>query len=136
MRLPVICGGTFTALTPMILIAHEYGMPAVYGSMLLGGVIGIPLAWAFAGLLRYFPPLVTGGAVLTVVGGLSLIGVAGGGLIVGQDTQAADYASPGNIGLAVLVIAIAVTLLCLGRGIWRQLAVLLALMIGTAVALP
>ena len=132
-RLPVICGGTFTALTPMILIAHEYGMPAVYGSMLLGGVIGIPLAWAFAGLLRYFPPLVTG-AVLTVVG-LSLIGVAGG-LIVGQDTQAADYASPGNIGLAVLVIAIAVTLLCLGRGIWRQLAVLLALMIGTAVALP
>ncbi|MGW0039951.1 uracil-xanthine permease family protein [Gordonia sp. NPDC003376] len=132
-RLPIICGGTFASLTPMILIAHEYGMPAVYGSMLIGGIIGIPLAWLFAGLLKFFPPLVTG-AVLTVVG-LSLIGVAGG-LIVGSDPAAADYASPGNIGLAVLIIAIAVGILCLGRGMWRQLGVLLALVVGTAIAIP
>lgn len=132
-RLPVICGGTFTALTPMILIAHEYGMPAVYGSMILGGIIGVPLAWAFARLLRFFPALVTG-AVLTVVG-LSLIGVAGN-LIVGDDSKATDYASPGKISLAVVVIVIAVAVLCLGRGMWRQLAILIALIAGTAIALP
>jgi len=131
-RLPIVCGGTFSALTPMILIAHEYGMPAVYGSMLVGSIIGIPLAIAFAGLLRFFPPLVTG-AVLTVVG-LSLIGVSGG-LIVGDDTESPDYGSPSNIGLAFLIIAIAVAILCLGRGIWSQLGVLLALVIGTVIAI-
>ncbi|WP_255025014.1 uracil-xanthine permease family protein [Rhodococcus sp. GA1] len=132
-RLPIICGGSFSALAPMILIAHQYGMPAVYGSMLVGGLIGIPLAWLFSGFLRYFPPLVTG-SVLTVVG-MSLIGVAGG-LIVGQDATASSFASPTNIGLAALVILVAVAVLCLGRGLWRQLGVLIALVIGVALSIP
>ncbi|MBH5144303.1 MULTISPECIES: uracil-xanthine permease family protein [Rhodococcus] len=132
-RLPIICGGSFSALAPMILIAHQYGMPAVYGSMLVGGLIGIPLAWLFSGFLRFFPPLVTG-AVLTVVG-LSLIGVAGG-LIVGQDSTATDFASPTNIGFAALIILIAVAVLCLGRGLWRQLGVLIALVIGVVISIP
>lgn len=79
-RLPIVCGATFAGLTPMILIAQEYGLQAVYGSMLVGGVVGIALAVPFAKIVRYFPPLVTG-VVLTVIG-ISLIGVAGG-LIVG-----------------------------------------------------
>src|SRR5689334_15115169 len=80
-RLPLITGATFVAMSPMILIAKEYGLQAVYGSMLVGGLIGIALAWPFASIVRFFPPLVSG-TVLTVVG-ISLIGVAGG-LIVGS----------------------------------------------------
>ncbi|WP_372343500.1 hypothetical protein [Streptomyces sp. KL116D] len=34
MRMPVMAGAAFTAVTPMILIAGEYGIQAVYGSML------------------------------------------------------------------------------------------------------
>ncbi|WP_067544433.1 solute carrier family 23 protein [Nocardia crassostreae] len=74
-KLPIITGATFVAMSPMILIAKEYGLPAVYGSMLLGGLLGLALAWPFAMIVRFFPPLVTG-TVLTVVG-ISLIGVAG-----------------------------------------------------------
>ena len=33
-RLPVVAGATFTAVTPMILIAGQCGVQAVYGSML------------------------------------------------------------------------------------------------------
>ena len=79
-RLPIVCGATFAGLTPMILIAKEYGLQAVYGSMLIGGIVGLALAWPFARIIRFFPPLVTG-AVLTVVG-ISLIGVAGGLIVV------------------------------------------------------
>ncbi|WP_064255885.1 nucleobase:cation symporter-2 family protein [Rhodococcus sp. D-6] len=132
-RLPIVCGATFAGLTPMILIAQEYGLQAVYGSMLIGGIVGLALAWPFARIIRFFPPLVTG-AVLTVVG-ISLIGVAGG-LIVGTDPSSPTFASPTNIALAVLVIGVAVAFLCLGRGIWAQLGVLIALAVGTVVAVP
>lgn len=113
-RLPIVCGATFAGLTPMILIAKEYGLQAVYGSMLAGGLVGLALAVPFARLIRFFPPLVTGGVVLTVVG-ISLIGVAAG-LIVGNDPTADTFADPGNIMLAGVVVLVAIAFLCLGRG--------------------
>ncbi|WP_405491177.1 uracil-xanthine permease family protein [Nocardia sp. NBC_00511] len=132
-RLPIVTGATFVAMGPMMLIAKQYGLQAVYGSMLLGGVIGIALAWPFASLVRFFPPLVTG-TVLTVVG-ISLIGVAGG-LIVGNDSKAATFAMPSHIGLAAAVLAIAVLCTVLGRGVWSQLGVLIALIAGIVIAIP
>lgn len=132
-RLPIVCGATFVGLNPMILIAKEYGLEAVYGSMLIGGVVGVALAWPFARVVRFFPPLVTG-TVLTVVG-ISLIGVAGG-LIIGNDPTAEGFGAPSNIGLAAVVVLIAVVFVCLGRGVWSQLGVLIALGVGIAIAIP
>ncbi|MBF6182808.1 uracil-xanthine permease family protein [Nocardia otitidiscaviarum] len=132
-RLPIICGATFVAMSPMILIAKEYGLPAVYGSMLIGGLIGLALAWPFAMIVRFFPPLVTG-TVLTVVG-ISLIGVAGG-LIVGTDPGDAAFGDPARIGLAAVVLVIALVFTCLGRGVWSQLGILIALAVGVLMAVP
>ncbi|MFD3510605.1 uracil-xanthine permease family protein [Nocardia sp. NPDC058666] len=132
-RLPIVCGATFVGLNPMILIAKEYGLDAVYGSMLIGGVVGVALAWPFARVVRFFPPLVTG-TVLTVVG-VSLIGVAGG-LIIGTNPKSPSFASPSNIALAAVVVLIAVGFVCLGRGVFSQLGVLIALVAGIAIALP
>ena len=39
-RLPVVTGATFTVLTPMIIIAQQYGLQAVYGAMIVSGVFG------------------------------------------------------------------------------------------------
>ncbi|MGC5255313.1 solute carrier family 23 protein [Gordonia sp. DT218] len=130
-RLPIVCGATFSGLTPMILIAQKYGLQAVYGSMLIGGIVGLALAIPFSRVIRFFPALVTG-SVLTVIG-LSLIGVAGG-LIVGSDSAAPDYASLRNLLVAAVVVVVALVLLCLGRGLWSQLAVLIALLAGSALA--
>ena len=116
-RLPIVCGSTFVALTPMILIAQQYGLQAVYGSMLVGGLVGIALAWPFARIVRFFPPLVIG-SVLTVVG-ISLIGVSGG-LIMGNDPTAADHGDPLRIGLAAAVVVVALAFMCLGRGVWSR----------------
>ncbi|MFE3773570.1 solute carrier family 23 protein [Streptomyces sp. NPDC059122] len=35
-RLPLVTGGSFVCVTPMIMTAREYGLPAVYGSMIAG----------------------------------------------------------------------------------------------------
>jgi uric acid transporter len=43
-RLPVVAGATFTVLTPMIIVAQKYGLPAVYGALLVSGVFGLLIA--------------------------------------------------------------------------------------------
>lgn len=130
-RLPVVAGATFTAVTPMILIAGQYGVQAVYGSMLAAGVFGILVAVPFARAVRFFPPVVTG-SVITVIG-LSLIGVAAG-LITGLDPNAADYASPRKLLLAAGIVAVVILVGRFARGLLAQLGVLVGLVGGTIAA--
>lgn len=133
MRLPVVAGATFTAVTPMILIAGEYGMQAVYGSMIAAGVFGLLVAVPFARAVRFFPPLVSG-SVITVIG-LSLIGVAAG-LIAGLDPTAKDYAAPSHLALAGGIILFIILVSRFTRGFLAQVGVLLGLVGGTLVAVP
>ncbi|MET7339492.1 nucleobase:cation symporter-2 family protein [Nonomuraea sp. NPDC005650] len=132
-RLPVVAGATFTAVTPMILIASEYGMQAVYGSMIAAGVFGLLVAVPFARAVRFFPPLVSG-TVITVIG-LSLIGVAAG-LIAGQDPTAKDYARPSHLALAAGIVLFIVLVSRFTSGFLSQVGVLLGLVGGTLVAVP
>ncbi|MFI8812422.1 MULTISPECIES: nucleobase:cation symporter-2 family protein [unclassified Streptomyces] len=132
-RLPIVTGATFASVTPMILIAGEYGMQAVYGSMLAAGLFGLLIAVPFARLVRFFPPLVSG-VVITVVG-LSLIGVAAG-MITGNDPEAADHASTTRLALAAGVIVFIVLFARFARGFAGQIGILVALVFGTLAAIP
>ncbi|MHB8247166.1 MAG: nucleobase:cation symporter-2 family protein [Acidimicrobiales bacterium] len=132
-RLPVVAGATFVAVTPMILIGSHYGLTAMYGSLIVAGVVGVALARPFSMVLRFFPPLVTG-TVITIIG-LSLIGAATG-LIAGNNPSAPSYAAPHDLGLAALVLVFIVLVTRFGRGIVAQLAVLGGLVLGTLIAIP
>ncbi|MCM2410796.1 nucleobase:cation symporter-2 family protein [Streptomyces sp. RKAG290] len=132
-RMPVMAGAAFTAVTPMILIAGEYGLQAVYGSMLAAGVFGLLAAYPFAKAVRFFPPLVSG-VVITVVG-LALIGV-GVNLVVGSDPKAADHAAPSRLALAAFVVIVILLVARFGRGFLARTGVLLGVVAGTAVAVP
>jgi uric acid transporter len=87
-RLPVVTGATFAAVTPMILIGQSFGLPGVYGSMIASGISGLLIAVPFSSIIRFFPPVVTG-SVITIIG-LSLISAAAG-LIAGNDPAAPGY---------------------------------------------
>jgi xanthine permease len=132
-RLPVVAGATFTVVTPMITIGARYGLPAVYGAMLVSGLFGLAIARPFAKVVRFFPPLVSG-AVITVIG-LSLIG-PGAAMIAGHDTEAPDYGAPSHVGLAFLVILLIVVFTRCLRGFLGQVAPLLALAVGAVVSIP
>jgi len=125
-RLPVIAGASFTAVAPMILIGSQYGLPAVWGSMLVAGAFGVLAAVPFSRLSRFFPPSVRGSAVTII--GLSLIGNAAK-MVTGK----ADQASGSNLALAGGVIVGIVLLMRFGRGFLSQAAVLIALVVGTLV---
>ncbi|PNE37473.1 solute carrier family 23 protein [Streptomyces noursei] len=65
-RLPLVTGGSLVCVTPMIMIAREYGMPAVYGSMIAAGLFGMLVAGPFARVLLAFPPRSPSTAALVV----------------------------------------------------------------------
>ena len=130
-RLPIIQGVTFAAVTPMILIGEAGGLPAIYGSVIVAGVITFLLSPYFSRLLRFFPPVVIG-SIITVIG-VSLLPVAvnwaGGG-----DPSAESFGNPANIALAFAVLAIILVIYRFFSGFISRIAVLLGLLIGTIVA--
>src|SRR6478672_3768074 len=132
-RLPVVAGATFTVLSPMIIVAQQYGLPAVYGALLVSGVFGLLIAKPFSMMLRFFPPLVAGTVIMVI--GLSLIG-ADVSLIAGDNPAAKDYGQVSHIALAGLVILLIVVITRAFRGFVSQIAVLLSIVIGTLVAWP
>lgn len=132
-RLPVVAGATFTVLSPMIVIASQYGITAVYGALLVAGVFGLIIAKPFSRMIRFFPPLVAGTVIVVI--GLSLLG-ADISLIAGEDTSAKDYGQISHIGLAALVVFLIVVVTKYFRGFVSQIAVLLSIIIGTLVAWP
>lgn len=132
-RLPVVAGATFTVVSPMITIAAKHGLPTVYGAMLVSGVFGLLIAKPFSKMIKFFPPLVSG-TVITIIG-LSLIG-PGAGMIAGHDTTAANYGQLSHIGLGFAVIAMIVVFSRVLKGFLGQIAPLLALAIGTLIAVP
>ncbi|WP_405490225.1 nucleobase:cation symporter-2 family protein [Nocardia sp. NBC_00511] len=137
-RLPIVAGATFTVVSPMILIAQEFGggeagLPTVYGAILVSGVFGLVIARFFAKVVRFFPPLVSG-CVICVIG-LSLIG-ADAGLIAGDNPEAPDYGQVSHIALAGLVVLLIVLIHRFTRGLISQLAVLISIAVGTLVAWP
>lgn len=132
-RLPIIGGATFIQLAPLVAIGQEYGLHAVWGCMLAGGIVGMLLAYPFSLVIRYFPPLVTG-SVLVVVG-VSLISVAGG-LIVGNNPELSTYGQPSRIFVGAVVMAVALAFTTLMRGFWAQAGLLVSIVIGILVSWP
>ncbi|MER5393553.1 nucleobase:cation symporter-2 family protein [Saccharopolyspora sp. NPDC002686] len=129
-RMPLVVGAASNGIVPMILIGQSKGLPTVYGSLLVGGVLWVLLAPFFGSLMRLFPAVVTG-TVITLIG-LTLIPV-GLRLITGKDPGAPDYAAPGNLLIAGFTVLLVVVFSRFLRGLLGQLSLLLALVVGAIV---
>lgn len=145
-KLPLIQGVTFTAVSPLIAIGAaatppgadpRTGLATMYGSIIAVGLIVFLVAPFFAKLLRFFPPIVTG-TLLTVMG-TTLISVSAGDIVAWADKAADDAAKTTAtyeaLGLAFGTIAIIIIIIQrLFKGFMGTLSVLLGLLIMTAVA--
>ena len=144
-KLPLIQGVTFTAVSPLIAIGAAAtppgadpttGLATMYGSIIAVGLIVFLVAPFFAKLLRFFPPIVTG-TLLTVMG-TTLLSVSAGDIVAWADKATDDAAKAAAtyeaLGFAFGTIAIIVIIQRLFKGFMGTLSVLLALLIMTAVA--
>nr|WP_304214007.1 nucleobase:cation symporter-2 family protein [Fredinandcohnia onubensis] len=128
--LPVMLGCTFTAVGPMIEIGGKYGVSAIYGSILVGGVFLVLISTIFGKLIKYFPPVVTG-SVVTIIG-ITLIPVAMNDMAGGQGS--ADFGSLQNLALSFGTLIFILVLYRFAKGFMRQIAILLGLIIGTVIS--
>ncbi len=130
-KLPIVQGVTFAAVSPMIMIGKADGLPAIYGAVIIGGLFVFLVAPFFSKLVRFFPPVVTG-SVITIIG-LSLLPVAvrwaGGG-----NPDSADFGSIPTLLLAAMVLILVIVFYSYFSGFWKNISVLLGLIVGTIVA--
>lgn len=129
--LPVVLGCAIQAVAPLIMIGKNQGIGTIYGSIIASGIFVVVIAGFFSKIKKLFPPIVTG-TVITVIG-LNLIPVAvtkmGGG-----DETAKSFGDPTNVILALVTLAVIVAVQIWGRGIFRSIAVLVGLVVGTIIA--
>lgn len=128
--LPVVLGCTFTAVGPMIAIGGQYGISAIYGSILVSGVFVVLISKYFGKMVRFFPPVVTG-SVVTIIG-ITLIPVAMNNMAGGQGS--ADFGSLTNLSLAFGTLLIILVLYKFFTGFIRSISILAGLVIGTVAA--
>ncbi|QBJ89268.1 purine permease [Streptomyces seoulensis] len=132
-RLPIMQGCTFAAVSPMVLIGTTGGgLPAIYGSVIVAGLAIMLLAPAFGRLLRFFPPLVTGTVILII--GVSLLPVAGNWAAGGAGAK--DFGAPRNLALAGFVLLVVLAVQRFAPPFLARVAVLTGIVVGLAVAVP
>ena len=143
-KLPLIQGVTFTAVSPLIAIGAaatppgadpKTGLATMYGSIIAVGLIVFLAAPFFAKLLRFFPPVVTG-TLLTVMG-TTLLSVSADDILRWTDDAPADTKAAltfESLAYAIGTIVIIVLIQRLFKGFMGTLSVLLSLVIMTGVA--
>ncbi|MDN6012124.1 MAG: purine permease [Lactococcus sp.] len=125
--LPVVLGVAFQSVAPLSIIGAKLGSGAIFGSIIVSGIIVILISGVFSKVRKFFPPLVTGSVITTI--GLTLVPVAMGNM--GNNVPKPQLSS---VILAVLTILIILVIHALTTGFIRSIAILIGLIVGTIVA--
>lgn len=134
-KLPLLQGVTFTAVSPMIAIGMAAGggtdgLLVIYGAVIVAGLFTFFAAPYFSRLIRFFPPVVTG-TVITIIG-VALLPVAALDVVGGGSSP--DPTNGRNLAYALGTLALIVLIQRVFRGFMATVAVLVGLVVGTLVA--
>lgn len=130
-RLPVIMGVSFAYVPTLQAIGVEFGLGAILGAELIGGIVAI-LFGVFVKQIRVlFPPLVTGTVIFTI--GLSLYPTAVKYMAGGAGKP--DFGSWQNWLVAGITLAVVFILSNYTKGVLKLGAILWGMIVGYVVAL-
>lgn len=131
-RLPVIMGISFAYVPTLQAIGGEFGLPAILGAEIVGGIVAILFGIFVKQIRVLFPPLVTGTVIFTI--GLSLYPTAikymAGG--VGKP----DYASPKSWAVAIITFLVVLFLNNFTKGVLKLGAILWGMIVGYLISIP
>ncbi|KJR48905.1 Xanthine permease [Desulfosporosinus sp. I2] len=131
-KIPVIQGVTFAAVTPMVIMAKQGGLTMIFGSVIVAGLFTFLMAPFFSKLIRFFPPIVTG-SIITIIG-VSLLPVGVNWAAGGVGNK--NFGSLTFIAVATIVLLAILLINKLFKGFVSHIAVLLGLVVGLIVAMP
>ena len=143
-KLPVMMGVTFAAVSPMIVMATtpEIGLLGIYGAVISAGIFGILVAPLISRMLPAFPPVVTG-SIITVIGiSLMRIGItwAAGANMPMLNTPTGPmpnpaYGAPLHLAVAAIVLVFILLVTRFVKGFFANISVLLGLVLGMLIAM-
>lgn len=129
--LPVIMGISFAYVPSMQAIATDYGVAAILGAQMVGGLVAFFVGFNVMRFRKFFPPLITGTVVFTI--GLSLYPTAINYMAGGVSSP--TYGSWKNWFVALITLIVVTTLNHFGKGIYKLASILIGLIVGYIVAL-
>src|SRR5699024_7862857 len=112
-KLPVIMGVSFAYIPVLASIGVKYGIGAVYGAQLVGGIVAFIVGMNIKRIYKYFPPMVSGTVVMTI--GLSLYPVALNYMAGGSGNPNQGDLKYWAVALLTLVVVLACNMF--GKGI-------------------
>jgi uracil-xanthine permease len=129
-RLPFIMVPGGAPIVIFLTIAQQTNLATAAGAVIITAIGYFLILPIFARCLRFFPRLVIGTILILVA--VNLVKVYGG-IITGQPGSP-SFADPTSVLLALTTIAFTLLFARFLTGMWRQLSVLLGLVLGACVA--
>lgn len=129
--LPVIMGISFAYVPTMQAIAGDFGVAAIFGAQIIGGIVAVIVGIFIKQIRKFFPPLITGTVVFAI--GLSLYPTAINYMAGGTGSE--SYGSWENWLVAFLTLVIVTGLNHYGKGIWKLASILIGIIAGYVLAL-
>ena len=125
-------GVSFAYVPSMQAIAESYGIAAIMGAEIVGGIVAVVMGLLVKKIRVFFPPLITGTVVFTI--GLSLYPTAINYMAGG--TSNPNYGSWQNWAIAFFTLIVVTALNHFGKGIWKLASILIGIIVGYLVSIP
>lgn len=124
--LPVIMGVSFSYLPSMLAIAQGFGIAAILGAQMIGGILAILVGLFINHIRRFFPPLIAGTVVFTI--GLSLYPTAINYMAGG--TSSPTYGDWQNWVVAIFTLVVVTLCNHYAKGIVKLASILIGMLAG------
>lgn len=124
--LPIVMGVGFAYVPTLTAIGTSYGIEAIFGAQLIGGMVAVLVGIFIKPLRKLFPPLVAGTVVFTI--GLSLYPTAIQYMAGGKGAE--SFGSP--INWAIAFVTLVVVLFCnhFTKGYFKLASILVGIIAG------
>ena len=129
-RLPIVMGVSFSFVTVLSTVAANYGYPAVVGAVMIGGIMEGTLGLLAKYWKKIISPIVAASVVTAIGFSLFTVGTRsfGGG-------YSEDFGSAQNLILGTITLLVCLAWNIMAKGYWKQLSVLVGLIVGYIVAI-
>ncbi len=130
--LPIVMGISFTFVSVFCVVGPKYGYGAIMGAVIVGGILEGLLGLFAKYWIKLISPIVAATVVTAI--GFSLLSV-GSISFGGGDVNVADFGSAKNLILGSVTLIVCIVFNILAKSYWKQLSVLVGLVVGYILAI-
>ncbi len=130
--LPMMMGMSYVFLGLTVAVAADRGLPVLFGSLLVASFFGIFMGFFVDKIKKIFTPLISG--VLVICMGIGLYPSAVRNFASGLKPE--NFGDSKNIFVGLLVVLIIAVLNKTGKGMVKNAAIVIGMIVGYLVAIP